>query len=257
MQELTIKLESGSLAARVTGSGSAVVLLHAGVADQHMWDAVIPALAEDHTVVTYDLRGFGASSVPAAGFRHTEDLDTLLDALSLKQASLVGASFGGRVAMEFAATRPRRVTALAVLAPPLPGYDWSARMHAYAEAEESALERNDLDTAVQVNLDMWVPAHLAGSVERAMRIALANQTTVDEHELDSEVVLSQVLETITVPTLVVAGESDVDDFQAIARQLGDSIPGAQLVTMPSTGHLIAVERPEETSQLLRDFLRNH
>lgn len=59
---LTLADELGHLSYTVAGEGPPVVLVHAGVADHRMWDAVVPALAERHTVIRYDLRGFGESA---------------------------------------------------------------------------------------------------------------------------------------------------------------------------------------------------
>lgn len=62
LRMLILADDLGHLSYTVTGEGSPVVLVHAGVADHTMWDAVVPALAERYTVIRYDLRGFGESA---------------------------------------------------------------------------------------------------------------------------------------------------------------------------------------------------
>ncbi|MFJ8489720.1 alpha/beta fold hydrolase [Streptomyces sp. NPDC094038] len=92
---LTLADDLGHLSYVVDGAGPPVVLVHAGVADHHMWDAVVPALAARHTavpVVRYDLRGFGESAPPTGPFDETDDLLRLLDRLGLERVRLVGAS---------------------------------------------------------------------------------------------------------------------------------------------------------------------
>ena len=85
-----------------------VILLHAGVADRRMWDDVVPALHNaGRKVVAPDLRGFGNRPIGHAPFSHHRDVLSLLDGLDAHQADLVGASFGGYVAMEVAAARAR------------------------------------------------------------------------------------------------------------------------------------------------------
>src|SRR6202521_320096 len=85
----------------VEGRGRAVVLVHGFALDARMWDEQVAALRAVATVVRYDLRGFGRSSLPALGvaYSHGGDLLSLLDHLGLETAFLVGLSMGGLVAM--------------------------------------------------------------------------------------------------------------------------------------------------------------
>ncbi|GJF33800.1 alpha/beta hydrolase [Kitasatospora sp. NE20-6] len=251
----------GHLSYTVTGEGPPVVLVHAGVADHRMWDAVVPALAERHTVVRYDLRGFGESAPPAGPFSETDDLCRLLDHLGHARVRLVGASWGGRVAVDFTLTHPERVESLALLAPPWPGYDWSADMIAYDEAETAALAAGDLDTAVRVNLDMWLrgPARswedvapgLAERLRPSVRTSLVHQDTVGAHSRGGT---NRDVATIGVPALVGIGRLDVADFQDIARRYAAGIPGADLVEFPTAAHLVALDAPAELTAVLVPFL---
>ncbi len=258
---ITLADELGHLSYVVSGDGPPVVLVHAGVADHRMWDAVVPALAERHTVVRYDLRGFGESAPPTGPFRETDDLLRLLDHLGHERVRLVGASWGGRVALEFTLSHPERVHSLALLAAPWPGYDWSADMVAYDEAETAALEAGDVDTAVQVNLDMWlrgpartwdeVAAGLADRLRDPVRTSLVNQAAVGEH---SQGPSHRDVSAVAVPTLVGVGLLDVPDFQDIARRYAERIPGATLVEFADAAHLVALDAPEELAAALEPFL---
>ncbi|GAA2458547.1 alpha/beta fold hydrolase [Streptomyces lavendulocolor] len=258
---LTLADELGHLSYVVTGDGPPVVLVHAGVADHRMWDAVAPELAERYTVIRYDLRGFGESAPPTGPFRETDDLRRLLDHLGHDRVRLVGASWGGRVAVDFTLTHPDRVHSLAVFAAPWPGYDWSAEMIAYDEAETAALASGDVDEATRINLDMWlrgpargwedVGAGLADRLRGAVRTSLVNQDVVGEH---SQGVATGDVADIAVPTLVGVGKLDVADFQDIGRRYASTIPGATLVEFPTAGHLIALDAPAELLAALDPFL---
>ncbi|MEV7870085.1 alpha/beta hydrolase [Streptomyces sp. NPDC088124] len=253
--------DPGHLSYVVTGEGPPVVLVHAGVADHRMWDAIVPALAERHTVVRYDLRGFGESAPPTGPFSESDDLRRLLDHLGHEQVRLVGASWGGRVAVDFALTHPGRVHSLALLAAPWPGYDWSADMVAYDEAETAALAAGDLDAAIRVNLDMWlrgpargwddVAAGLAGQLRGPLRTSLVNQTAVEEH---SQGAATEGIAAITAPTLVGIGGLDVADFRDIGHRYATEIPGATLVEFATAAHLIALDAPAELAAVLGPFL---
>lgn len=237
------------------------MLVHAGVADHRMWDGVVPALAERHTVVRYDLRGFGKSALPTGPFSETDDLRRLLDHLGHERVRLVGASWGGRVAVDFALTHQDRVHSLALLAAPWPGHDWSAGMVAFDEAETAALAAGDVDAAVEVNLDMWlrgpartwddVPEGLADRLRGPLRTSLVNLAAVDEH---SRGTTTGDLDALTVPTLVGVGGLDTADFQDIGRRYAAEIPGATLVEFPTAGHLVALDAPAELAAVLEAFL---
>ena len=67
------------------------------------------ALSAEHRVVRPDLRGFGESPLPGGPFSHVEDVRALLDHLGVERAAVVGNSFGGRVALDFALAHPERV----------------------------------------------------------------------------------------------------------------------------------------------------
>lgn len=258
---ITLADDLGHLSYDVTGDGPAVVLVHAGVADHQMWDAVVPGLAEHYTVVRYDLRGFGESAPPTGPYGDVDDLRRLLDHLGHDRVRLVGASWGGRVAVDFTLAHPDRVHSLALFAAPWPGYDWSADMHAYDAAETAALEAGDVDAATQINLDMWlrgplrewedVAAGLADRVREPMRISLVNMGVRDEHGQGPE---RGDLAAVSVPTLVGVGKLDVADFQDIARRYAAEIPGATLVEFPTAAHLIAMDAPAELAAQLAPFL---
>lgn len=260
-----IALTAFGLAVRVDGSGAPLVLVHSGVTDHTSWDGVAAVLAGSYTVIRYDLRGFGASPPPTTGFRHLDDLVMVLEHVGVGPAVMVGNSFGGKLALDLAATSPHLVRAVAMLAAPIAGWDWSADVRAYGDAEEAALEAGDLDDAVRLNMDMWVrgPVRewspplraLAAVVEPSMRTALANQTTVDELELDDERRTgAERLGDIRMPVLVGVGDQDVPDYVTIAEHLVAGIAGAEYVEFPGAGHLIPVEQPQAVATCLTGFL---
>ncbi|SNS61805.1 Pimeloyl-ACP methyl ester carboxylesterase [Asanoa hainanensis] len=249
----------------VEGSGPPVVLVHSGVADHRSWDRVAEVLAENYTVIRYDLRGFGGTPPPTAGFRHRDDLAALLDSLGVERTAVVGNSLGGYVSLEFATRWPERVTHLGLLAAPVSGWEWGPEVREYGAAEGKLLEAGDLDGALALNLDMWVRGpvrdwspvlrSLADEVAPAMRVALANQTVTESHELPDDTARpSTLLDLIQAPALVAVGDADAPDFPAIARTLADGIAGARLVELAGAGHLLPAERPEQITAEIGDLL---
>ncbi|MCC7105062.1 MAG: alpha/beta hydrolase [Chloroflexi bacterium] len=99
------------------GRGQPIVLLHGLASSSYIWDLMAPLLVERFRVVALDQRGHGRSERPDHDFgfaTYVDDLTRTLDSLGFEQAVVVGHSWGGNVATQFAADRPDR-TAGAVL----------------------------------------------------------------------------------------------------------------------------------------------
>jgi 3-oxoadipate enol-lactonase len=258
--------EQAELHYEVAGEGPPVVLVHEGIADSGMWDPQWRSFPPLHRTVRYDMRGFGRSPLEPGVFSHARDLAGLLDRLALGPAAIVGVSLGGTVALEVAVARPDLVSALVIVAAGLPGHDWSEETRAGWAEEEAALERGDLDAAVEVNLRMWVdgPGRRPEDVEagvrervgemqrRAFELQLPVGDKAEEEPLVSD--LAERLAEISVPTLIIVGEEDRPDMHAIADELAASIPHARRATIPATAHVPSLERPDEFDRLVLEFL---
>lgn len=250
----------GALAWLSDGSGEAIVLVHAGIADARMWEPLVPLLDPACRVIRYDMRGFGRSRSEAGSFAPARDLLELLDGLGVDRAMVVGASFGGLVALEFTALAPQRVSTLVLLAPLLPGAEPSEELRASWEAEETALDEGRLDDAVELNLRTWVDRSsndpevraLVGDMQaNAFRLQL--ETEIEFEELEPPV--GERLGGVGVPVIVAVGERDLFDFQHMAARLAGALPNATLRRMPNAGHLLALERPREIAELVLAALR--
>ena len=228
------------------GSGPAVVLLHAGIADSRMWDPQWTAWQTRFSLTRLDLRGFGRSAPPEGSFSHAGDVLSVLDDAGIDRVALVGASFGGLVALDLAASHPDRVTGLVLADPPLPGTEWSDEMRAFFAAEEAALEAGDLAAATEVNVEFWLP-----SASEAVRAAIREQQLrafelqVGDESDDALLTddLPSALRTLDVPTLVLTGADDKADFVAIADHLAATVPDARRETIAGAGHLPSLEQP--------------
>ena len=235
------------------GTGAPLVLVHAGVADARMWEPIVPALAASHRVVRLDMRGFGRTRSARGTFSPSGDLAALLGALGIERAHVVGASFGGLVALELAATRPQRVASLVLLCAALPDIDLSPELLAFAEAEEAAITVGRIEDAVEVNVRMWasdsspqVKALVADMQRGAFELQLREGAESDE--LDPPV--SARLHEIGVPATVAYGDRDVSDFEQIARRLHAGLPDATLHEIGDAGHLPALDQPAAVAQLI-------
>lgn len=258
-----VEVDGASLAYERAGQGPPVVLLHAGIADRRMWDAQVPALAARHMVVRYDLRGFGDSPMPDLPFAHHDDLAGLLDALGIERASLVGCSFGGRVAIDAAIAHPGRVARLALINPALGGFPWPEELNAGEEEIEAAFLAGDFDRAAEVDLRTWVdgPERQPQAVDPAVRErARVMARHVYEVAVDAgqprplEPPAVERLGEVRVPVLAISGALDQPMMREIASLLGERVAGARVVTVPGVAHLASLEAPEAVNRLLLDFL---
>jgi pimeloyl-ACP methyl ester carboxylesterase len=162
-----------------TGEGPDVVLLHAGIADRRMWEPLTARLDGVARVTSFDQRGFGRTEYEAGPYAPAEDVLALLDELGAEGAVLVGASFGGQVALEAAVHAPARVRALVLLDAALPDHPWSEEVEAFGAAEDAAIEAGDIAEATEVNVRMWAaaPPPAVQDLVRAMQLTRSSSSS--------------------------------------------------------------------------------
>ncbi|NES15665.1 MULTISPECIES: alpha/beta fold hydrolase [Micromonospora] len=261
-----IEVNGTQLAYDEAGSGSPVVLLHAGIADRRMWRGQLPALAARHRVIAPDLRGYGDSELPPAPFAHHDDVIGLLDALGIAQAALVGCSFGGRVAVDTALAYPERVSALALLGAPVSGHEWTEETERLWNELVGDVDPEDFAATAQGEVRFWVvgptrepadvdPELIRFAVELDRRALAAEQalSAVEVGELDPPAV--DRLGELRMPVLAGTGADDVADLRRLADRIAAEAPrGVRLPDVPDAAHLLPLERPEPVNAALLDFL---
>jgi pimeloyl-ACP methyl ester carboxylesterase len=188
-----------------------------------------------------------------------------LDYLGIEKASVIGASFGGRVALDFALAHPEVASALVLEAAALGGYKFeSAEMLEFLAAEEEALARGDLVAATELNLRMWVdgigrnPEDIGSAIRERVREMQMNTFSqpqpadATEKELEPPAIVR--LSSIAIPALIVVGDKDVAEFRTISELIARGVQHGKLAVMPGAGHLTNMEKPAEFNRLVRDFL---
>jgi 3-oxoadipate enol-lactonase len=260
------RTQSG-IAYEIAGSGIPIVLVHAGIADRRMWDPQWAAFASVGRTIRYDARGYGESLPPTGPWSHHSDLLELLDELGMGRAMLIGASIGAGIAVEAAIARPRAVGALLLAAPggALLG-DASESLRSVWHDEIAALDKGDLDEAVDINLRAWLagPSRSVDDVDPAVR-ELVRRMQHDAFELpewdqdaapESELTppAAARLSEIACPTLVLVGELDQPATLEAAERVAAEVPGARLEVWPDVAHMPSMERPDDFERLALAFL---
>jgi pimeloyl-ACP methyl ester carboxylesterase len=222
-----------------------------------MWvQQLKPLGAAGYRAIAVDMPGFGEMpEVPEPA--PWELVLATLDELGIAQATLVGVSWGGGMALRVAAVAPQRVTKLVLVssrpfeAPPSP------QLQAAFKAEEEAYARGDLDAAADAAAAAWTLPDAPETLKAAIRTMQRRAYELQQGEppqppdpLDED---PRKLDTLHIPTLILTGEFDLPDFHQAAEQLLAHLPDSRLITLAGAGHLVPLEAPEAFTRVLTDF----
>lgn len=235
----------------VRGDGPVVLLTHGYSATSQMWRGQVEAIARDHTLVTWDMRGHGQSDYPDDPGAYSEaatvaDMLALLDHVGAQRAVVGGLSLGGYMSLAFNRLHPERVRALMIIDTG-PGYrkdeareGWNANALKTAER----YEREGLGNLARGSVEMRTSQHRdATGLAKAARGMLTQR--------DAGVIES--LPGIAVPSLVIVGANDTP-FLAASDYMAGKIPGATKVVIPGAGHAANIDQPAAFNAAVRDFL---
>lgn len=254
--------------AMIVGRGAPLVLIP-GI--QGRWEYMRPAveaLSAGFRVMTFPLCGERASRrrfEPARGFdNYIDQIDDVLSACGVENAAVCGVSFGGPIAVHYAAARPSRTSALILASAPGPGFRLRPRHRLYAKAPllfGPALLA-EMPGRVGKELSRVFP-HRRDRVQfawRQVRTFLEAPVSVTRMAERTKLLgAPQLLDDcarISSPTLVVTGEPSLDYIVPVTEtsEYLALIDGAQRVQIPGTGHLGYITRPEIFTQIVTNFV---
>jgi len=242
----------------VSGSGDPVVLIHAFSVDRRMWAPQVVALERRFRVIRYDQRGHGNSTAPTDPYAPHEDLASVLDALGIQRATLVGLSAGSTLAIDFAIAHPDRVTRLVLASPGLNGYvpspplTWTAPVFQAAAAGD-AEGAAKLWAATPI-MTVYGGAAAADAVKSLVmeNVRLWSYRANPARPLTPSAMTR--LAEITSPTLVILGERDLPHIKDVARLLLAGVAGARMATVAGAGHIVNLDAPDAFNDALGGFL---
>jgi 3-oxoadipate enol-lactonase len=259
LQSARLKITGGEIAYDTAGSGPTVVFLHGGFMDRRSWDAQMAPFAKQFRVVRYDIRPFGESSAPEEAYNVPDDLLRLLDHLKVDRAHLVGHSFGGGVALDFALQHPERVNTLTLVAAAPSGFMPSQDEVKEITAIFAAVKEGD-DAIVKAWLahPMWSVARTRPAVIKELEAITRRNLAPFRMPFAPYVPMKPSaitrLADVRVPTLVIIGDRDMPSIKQSAQLVTKEVKGAVLKVIPGADHALPLGWADEFNAAVLSFL---
>ncbi|HMR99628.1 MAG TPA: alpha/beta hydrolase [Anaerolineales bacterium] len=258
---------SARLYYETAGNGSSFAMIHAGVADNRLWNNEFAYFANSHRVLRHDMRGYGKSEPVNGEFSHMDDLVALLDTLEFHEPLIMmGCSMGGGLAMDFALTYPSRVKALIMVCSAPSGLELDVPTPAKFADAEKAFEAGNLDLVCEIETQIWfdgtdrTPEQVNQEMRKLVydmnRKALAYEAmNLGKRLPNTETLAFDRLADLKIPVLVIVGAQDTPFIQGAADYMAENIPSAKKVKMDDAAHLPNLDHPEEFQRIVSDFLK--
>jgi pimeloyl-ACP methyl ester carboxylesterase len=246
----------------------AVVLLHSSMSSKSQWLPLKAQLADAYRCIAVDLQGYGASPFPpdaGTGYVHTlaHEVDAVIAAIAAKLGPgedfhLVGHSFGGACALHMARRMPQRVLSLTLFEPVafhlLPASHPAKReiVDVVGRIQASASDRD----ATRIFIDYWNRAgafDAAPAVAQDKMIAQIAKVRLDFQALLGEPATLEELSVLSMPALVMAGESSPPSTRLLAEQLAGALPNAAAMRTRG-GHMGPITHGDVVNLAISDFL---
>jgi len=256
-----LEVEGSKIYYEECGAGpEAVLLIHDGIAHSAVWDDVWPAFCKKFRTVRYDRRGYGRSGPADTFYTETDDTLALLRHLKIRRVFVVGSSHGGGLSINFALAHPEMVEELVLVGAVVDGYGYSDHFLARGIENSKPMQKNDTAGLISnwVN-DRYVfaPGHDAAKKKlRDILTAYPQDLTHEDYARPTPPAVSRLHE-IRVPTLILTGDADIPDVHAHAGVIESGIPHSRRVVVRDTGHLMYMEKPEEFSRMVIQFLEQN
>jgi pimeloyl-ACP methyl ester carboxylesterase len=248
------------------GSGETVLMLHGsgpGVSALANWQHNIPALAQRFHVLAPDIVGFGATERPEEivySLRNwTDHVWAFMDARGIEKARVIGNSLGGRIALQMATDQPDRIAKMVLMGAPGVGMtptEGLAALRAYEPSHDAMrqLLRNYFAVDPAMITDDLVKIRYEASIADGAYEAYRAMFFDPRHAGTELGITENEVRAIATPILLIHGREDkVVPLQVSVTMLG-LLPNADLHVFSSCGHWTQIERADEFSTVVSDYL---
>lgn len=253
----------------IHGSGHPLLLISGVGYGLWFWHKVVPELAKDFQVITFDNRGAGQTDKPGGYYSvpmMAADTAGLLDALNIREAYVMGHSLGGFIAQELVVSRPELVSKLVLASTNYGGKNVipitpeALEVLTNREGDPIELVKRGIDIAcapgfaerqpevVQELVDYRLTVPVPPLQYQAQVVAGGGMAALTDEQVD------QRMKAIQVPTLILFGEHDRVVPPGNADLMAAKIANSRVKIIPDTGHIFPIEDPKATVKALREFL---
>lgn len=246
------------------GKGAPLVLIPGFACGSWIWFKQVGPLSQRFRVITFDPRGIGRSTVnsgPLTMRLHADDVGSLLHELEIERAHILGASFGGFVAQEFALAYPEMTRTLSLCCTSFGGPSHVAPSLETLTAITSTDGFNTKERIRRILIPAFSPEFVSEhpeEVDHTVNLRLASPLTEELYRAQIAAAVSFNAESrvraIEAPTLVLTGDADAIVPAQNSHNLAANIPGSELKTISGGSHLFFIEQPSEVNQIVTDFL---
>lgn len=251
---MRMKIDDIELYCELHGKGKPIIFSHGWLDDCSVWRPQIEFFAKKYSVLMYDHRGHGRSDKPKGNYSVqtlSNDLYTLIQKQNLGKVTLVGHSMGGMTALIFALDHPDKVSKL-VLVGTAAKVPFSMRVSGVTRyfIPYKTFMRRSVESGYYKPSEQLIKNSMATAMNTSKHAAYQCFT-----ELTAKYDIRDRVSKIKSPTLIVVGEKDKDLPVKLSQYLNREIEGSKLQIIPDSGHMVIVEKPEEFSQVLGEFIR--
>lgn len=239
-----------------------VVFIHGFPFSKEMWKPQVEASKNDHRVITYDVRGHGASDVGDGQYTveyFVDDLIGLLDHLKLSTVAAVGLSMGGYIALRAVERHPERFRNLVLCDTRSEADGGEAKIRRSQQANtaktdgmkkfaEGFIKAVFYEKTFQANPQ--IVEMIRGIIEKTSPITVAGTLIALAARTDT----TASLPSIKVPTLILVGQYDALTPPAASQAMKEKIPNAEMHIIPDAAHMSNLENPTEFNRHLINFL---
>ena len=246
------------------GNGNAFVFVHGHPFNRSMWKYQSGYFSGEYRLIMPDLRGYGQSEHLSPKILLDEmalDIAHLLEVLHIERAVFCGLSMGGQIVLDFYRLFPDKVKAMII-----------ADSDARAESSESYAKRLQLAETI---LRDGMKKHTDDTLHHYIAVGSRTQKPMVDHLYD---MMSRtpaegaaaahrgraerrnhlpILSSIRVPVLIMVGEEDYFTPLPVVTLMSETIPNAELISIPACGHLPNMEAPEAFNKAIYSFLKRH
>ncbi|MBD0370102.1 MAG: alpha/beta fold hydrolase [Pyrinomonadaceae bacterium] len=247
------------------GEGAPLVLIPGFGTGLWIWFKQVPAFSREFRTLVFDPRGISRSDAPNAPITIrtiADDLAALLYALRIESAHILGASFGGFVAQEFALAYPAMTRSLTLCCTSFGG---PGHVPPSLETLQALASTKGLNTQQRVRENLLLafsPAYVERNHEEVEKvICLRAENFVPEHAYLHQLQAAMAFNTeervsqISAPTLVLTGDADIIVPEENSRNLAARIPDARLVTIKGGSHTFFIEQADEFNTAVIEFIK--